>query len=132
MGEKKSRFRLVKGIFFSLFLWGLILQTTPAALAAGYDYKFDSKPVKIGHFETEMADKFTRGLTNTAFGWTEMARTPATMTEGIEGSFLKSIFLGIPYGLVRGVARTGVGVYEILTFYAPQGPIMESLEGDVR
>ena len=112
-------------LFFVLLTAG----TLPAQ--AAYDYKFDSKPYPMGNFESEMSGKASRGLTNILFGWTEMFRTPVQLNHGIEHGLAYSLIVGIPYGILRAGARTVVGVYEILTFYAPQGPIMEPIEGDV-
>lgn len=118
--------------FLFLAIFGLLIVLLPFSQAeGGYDYKFDPKPVKIGQFESEVGDKLARGITNLVFGWTEMIRTPVEWGERTETGAFKAVTLGIPYGILRGPARTVVGLYEIVTCYAPQKPIMASIEGDV-
>lgn len=78
-----------------------------------------------------MAAKFTRGVVNTLFGWTELAKTPIDMSQGPKKNIFKTVFVGIPYGVLKAVGRTGVGLFEMLTFYAPQNPILPPIEGDV-
>ena len=97
----------------------------------GYDYKFDSRPVKTGQLESEISEKLSRGITNFIFGSTEAVRTPVEWGESIETGAFKTLTLGIPFGILRAGARTLVGLYEIVTCYAPQKPIMYPLEGDV-
>lgn len=100
-------------------------------LHAAYDYRYDSKEDLRGQYEAGCAAKFTRGVTNILFGWTEIGRAPAKMAAGIEHNALTSFLLGVPYGVLRAVGRTGVGVYETGTFFAPQSPVMKDLQGDV-
>ncbi len=113
---------------FFVLLAGTLIQGTALA---GYDYKFESKPAPMGQFESEMGSKLTRGVTNLIFGWTELVQAPVFMSQEPKANPLKVIFLGIPYGVIRAVGRTGIGVYEMVTFYAPQPPIMRPIEGEV-
>jgi putative exosortase-associated protein (TIGR04073 family) len=73
--------------------------------------------------------KLGRGVANTLFGWLELPvnlhdRYDARNTAG-------SLFTGIAYGVVKGLARTGVGVYETVTFLLPYpedfAPILPTL-----
>lgn len=97
----------------------------------GYDYQFDTRMVKHGQFESEISAKLSRGITNVLLGWTELIKTPIETADPIDDGVIKAVFVGIPYGISRFVARTLVGVFEIATFYAPQKPIMRPIEGDV-
>ncbi len=98
---------------------------------AGYEYKFDQRINPMGNYEGEMSGKLTRGAVNTLFGWTELAKTPIDMAQGPKKNFFKVIFAGIPYGIVKAAGRTGVGIFEMVTFFAPQKPILPPIEGDV-
>jgi len=71
--------------------------------------------------------KFGRGVQNTLLGWVEIFYQPTAIhADG------KSWPIALPAGLLKGipwaVARTGVGIYEVLTFpfARPEGykPIM--------
>ena len=98
---------------------------------ARYDYRLDSREVKSGQFESEMAAKIERGATNVLFGWTEIFRTPADWASNPEHGKFQAVVIGIPYGVIRAVGRTGVGVYEMVTFFVPQEPIFYPIQGDV-
>lgn len=98
---------------------------------AGYEYRMDTRTNPMGQIESEISAKFTRGVVNVLYGWTEIARTPINMAQGPRKNFLKVIFVGIPYGVLRAAGRTVLGVFEIVTCYAPQKPIMAPIEGEV-
>ena len=75
-------------------------------------------------------EKFGRGVANTLFGWTEIPlniHKHYTPTDA-GGSFLT----GTVYGVFKGLVRTGVGVYEAVTFFLPYpedyAPILPTLE----
>ncbi len=97
---------------------------------AAYRYPPGQKEINRGIFESEISVKLTRGITNTAWGWTEMAITPVDIADDPRHGALTALFLGFPYGVVRAVGRTLVGVYEISTCYAPQKPIFSPIEGE--
>lgn len=99
-----------------------------SAMASRYDYEMTER----GHFEAESAAKMTRGLTNVLFGWTEIVQTPVYWAQPIDRGPISAVFVGVPYGIVRALGRTVVGVYEVATFYAPQKPIFGEIQGDVR
>lgn len=61
--------------------------------------------------------KFGRGVSNVLGGWLEVPvniqqRYATTDTAG-------SLVTGAVYGLIKGLVRTGVGVYETATFFLP-------------
>ncbi len=120
---------MAHGRFYLLCL--LFFLTVPPVSSAHYDYKFENREVKMGQFESEMSAKLTRGVTNILFGWTELVRTPTQWAAQTEHGFVSSVFVGIPYGIVRMMGRTLVGVYEVATFYAPQRPIFKNIEGEI-
>ena len=108
-----------------------ILTTLFLVFAAAYRYPSDQKDMDRGIFESEIGGKLTRGITNSVWGWTELAATPVNMGEGPRHHVLSALFLGLPYGVLRAVGRTLVGVYEVSTCYAPQEPIFNPIEGEV-
>lgn len=117
-------------VFFFIISLGFEWMPIPSGWAA-YDYRFDAKDDLHGQYESSASAKLTRGLTNVLFGWTELVRTPTAMAAGIEHNKITAFLLGVPYGIVKFGARTVVGVYEVVTFYAPQSPIMPEIRGDV-
>ena len=56
-----------------------------------------------------------RGLSNTAFGWTELLMQP---TDEVEHG--GNVFVGMGKGLTSAAGRTVAGVGEIFTFWLPQ------------
>ncbi len=113
------------------FLGAVLALGISTSADAAFDYRYDSKEAVKGQYESGVATKLTRGLTNVLFGWTEIGRTPANMSAGIEHGAVSSFLIGLPYGVFRAAGRTGVGVYESVTCFAPQSPIMRDLQGDV-
>jgi len=85
----------------------------------------------IGRYNLDPAfEKLGRGLSNTVWGWLELPlaidrRYSETNTAG-------SVFTGTVIGLIKGLARTGVGLYETATFWFPYpehfAPILPTLE----
>jgi putative exosortase-associated protein (TIGR04073 family) len=102
-----------------------------AFLGTAYEYPEKRQSPQTGQFESEASAKLTRGFTNLLFGWTEIVRTPTRMSTEPNVSTLQVLGLGIPYGIARAVARTVIGVFEMATFYSPQVPIMEPIQGDL-
>ena len=130
--QMPKMYSMKKSAFLRLFTAFMVWLTAGTApVFAGYEYKFDRKTNPMGNFESEMSGKLTRGVVNTLFGWTELARTPISMAQGPKKNFLKVIFIGVPYGILRAGGRTLLGIYEIVTFFAPQKPIMAPIEGQV-
>ncbi len=113
-----------------LVLW--ILVATTSGAWAGYDYKFDPQLAPYGQFESEVAGKLSRGLTNIAYGWTELAQAPIRTAEEPTDGFWKTTFVGVPKGFGRFLGRTFIGVYEVATFYVPQKPLISPIEGTIQ
>jgi putative exosortase-associated protein (TIGR04073 family) len=62
-------------------------------------------------------DKLGRGVSNTLMGWLEV---PATMHGHYSPKDTgQTFFMGLAHGLFRGIVRTGVGLYETVTFFLP-------------
>ncbi len=133
-GLQMPKIKRMKNVFLkrSLALAVVWMLAGACPLIAGYEYKFDNKTNPMGEFESEITGKLTRGMVNLIYGWTEIARTPINMSQGPKKNFLKTTLIGVPYGILRAGARTVLGVYEIVTCWAPQKPIMEPIEGEVR
>ena len=96
-----------------------------------YHYPPGQKDINRGNFESEISGKLARGTTNLLWGWTEAVITPVNMGEDPHHGVVSTLFLGLPYGILRAVGRTLVGVYEVVTCYAPQKPIFSPIEGEV-
>ncbi len=132
-GRRRETLKTIVGR--KLFCWlGMILlccASLSPLLFASYDYKLDSRQVKMGQFESEIGAKLGRGATNILYGWTEIARTATRWSGEPEHGFWEAVTIGIPYGVFRMMGRTIVGVYEVATCYAPQKPIFSPIEGDV-
>ena len=82
-----------------------------------------------GHGLLAAFDKLGRGVSNALFGWLEI---PATMSQHYdERNTGGSLVAGAVYGTVRGLVRTGVGIFETVTFLLPipedYAPILPTL-----
>lgn len=74
--------------------------------------------------------KLGRGVSNFLGGWLEF---PLNLQQRYtEADTAGSLFTGAAYGVVKGVVRTGVGLYEVVTFFLPYpeqyAPILPTLE----
>ena len=74
-------------------------------------------------------EKLGRGVSNALLGWTEIplgVQQHSTPTDA-GGSFIT----GAAHGVVKGLVRTGVGLYETVTFFLPYpehyAPILPTL-----
>jgi putative exosortase-associated protein (TIGR04073 family) len=101
-----------------------------AAAAAPEPTPPDQIDTCVGHQQLHpILDKLGRGVSNALFGWLEI---PATMGQRFdERNTGGSLVAGFAYGIVRGLIRTGVGVYETVTFPMPipehYAPILPTL-----
>ena len=74
--------------------------------------------------------KLGRGTANTLGGWMEL---PLNIQQRYtERDTAGSLFTGVAYGVFKGLVRTGVGLYEVVTFFLPYpeefAPILPTLE----
>lgn len=74
-------------------------------------------------------EKLGRGSANALGGWLEI---PLNIDQRFsKGDTVGSFFTGAAQGLVKGVVRTAVGVYEVATFFLPYpenfAPILPTL-----
>ncbi len=91
----------------------LILFCTPVIPSASANVAVENahKQLNPGY---DTWDKFGRGLGNILMGWSEI---PYQIREkGKTGHIMPAFATGLGKGVVRGFARTFVGVYELLTF----------------
>lgn len=86
--------------------------STSLASAQSYDPDQELKPPTV--FEKRV-EKLGRGIGNILFGWTEI---PVTWHKKMkQGKPLQYLLSTAPLmGTVRAFMRTGVGVYEVVTF----------------
>ncbi len=74
--------------------------------------------------------KLGRGASNVTMGWLEIPLTihKHKSKRDTVGSFFTGIFTGI----ARGAARTGIGLYEMVTFFLPYpedfAPVLPTLD----
>ena len=68
-------------------------------------------------YAQDIGKKLCRGFMNTITGWMEIPKNihDTSVEEGIPNG----IFLGIPKGCAMTFVRTGVGIYEMVTFLFP-------------
>jgi len=85
---------------------------------------FAATPLMAGEYGNDVGNKFTRGLANTATGWGEIPKNIAN-----ESSH-SNVLVGITWGTVKGAAhaigRTGVGVFDLGTFFVPSDEYVHS------
>ena len=62
-------------------------------------------------------EKFGRGVSNVLGGWLEIPLN--IQTRYAEDDRMASLATGTLYGVVKGIVRTGVGVYETVTCFLP-------------
>ena len=91
----------------------------------------DRVDAMLGRYNLQPAfEKLGRGVSNALLGWLEIPLNvdKRYSTHDTVGSSLT----GAGIGIVKGVVRTGVGVYETVTFFLPYpehyAPILPTLE----
>lgn len=114
ISQKKIQSKLIAATILTIFLLegGL-------AVAQSYDPSQDiPQPTML----QKRVDKFGRGFTNILFGWTEI---PVTWDKKMkQGKPLTYLFGTAPIvGTVRAFMRTGVGVYEMFTFFTSSSEV---------
>jgi len=106
------------------------LAAGPVAVAAAAPAGEDRVDEMLGRYNLHPAfEKLGRGASNALGGWLEIPlNIQQRYTEQDTGG---SLFTGVVYGVVKGVVRTGVGVYEAVTFFLPYpenyAPILPTL-----
>jgi len=72
----------------------------------------------IGRYHLQPAfTKLGRGAANTLFGWLEI---PETIHERYTPDDVGTgFFTGLGIGILKGLVRTGIGLYETVTFFLP-------------
>ena len=99
----------------------------PPATAEGQD-RVDEM---MGRYNLHPAfEKLGRGVSNALAGWMEV---PLNIHQHYsKADTAGSLCTGAAHGLVKGVVRTGVGLYETVTFFLPYpenfAPILPTLE----
>ena len=73
-------------------------------------------------------DKLGRGASNTLTGWMEIPYRIDDEWKFSGTGFIAAATVGVAKGLVLGMTRTAVGLFEVVTFWAPvpenYGPII--------
>jgi len=70
----------------------------------------------VGYAQS-MGDKLNRGLTNIFTGWFEIPKNMSTAIS--KHNFASAFFIGLPKGCLMTIVRTGIGVYDTVTFAIP-------------
>ena len=68
-------------------------------------------------YAQNMGKKLSRGVVNIATGWVELPKNVYGIA--IEHDFVSGLILGLPKGCLMTIVRTGIGVYDTLTFPFP-------------
>lgn len=65
----------------------------------------------------DMSNKLCRGVVNVLTGWGEIPRQ--MIKSGHDRGWWAVLPVGIPSGVIMGVSRTGVGLFETVLFFVP-------------
>jgi putative exosortase-associated protein (TIGR04073 family) len=69
--------------------------------------------------------KLSRGVNNALTGWLEVPKQVVTGVFNCNVTPLDGMAVGLGRGVARGLERTGVGIYEAVTFFMPGcGPLL--------
>ncbi len=116
------------GLLFAMAVASSAVRADEAATApSGGQDRVDEM---MGRYNLQPAfDKLGRGVSNALFGWLEV---PVNIDKRYSMSDTAGSWLtGAGIGVVKGVVRTGVGVYEAVTFFLPYpenfAPILPTL-----
>lgn len=120
----------VRAVGVGLILIGCLMACPPEAGASPASETDRADELLLRYHLDPVFEKLGRGIGNTLGGWLELPLniqkryTPADAAT--------SIATGTVLGIVKGVIRTGVGVYEIVTCWLPYperyAPILPTLE----
>lgn len=95
-----------------IFLLTLAITTAFCGIALAYTYS--ALDESRSDYSAGASRKLGRGLANTGLGWTEILRGIDDVEA--ESGFWAGATWGPLYGAVNAVKRTGVGIYETVTF----------------
>lgn len=119
---------LIIGLLISLFPGGAVI--SPASAEESVSQGSDRVDELMGHYNLYPAfEKAGRGAANFLGGWLEIPyNVQMRFSKSDTGG---SLFTGIAHGLLRACIRTGVGAYELVTFFLPYpenfAPILPTL-----
>jgi len=85
---------------------------------------FMAAPAMAGDYATDSGAKFTRGLANTTTGWGEIPKN--IVNESRKHDAGTGLVYGSAKGVVHTVGRTAVGVFDLVTFFAPTDEAVHS------
>ena len=97
------------------------------------DYDINSETgVKTEEYEIKVADKLGRGLKNFFLSNLEVTHNIQTEIQKRRENQLpvqpQTFLVGLSRGIMFRMARSGVGLYEIVTCPFPQKPIMKEID----
>ena len=108
---------------------GLALENT---FSGNYIVPEQQSGFKAEAYEANSAQKFERGALNLTLSWLESPHSIKAEGHRRKQEYLpvgiETFFIGFVKGTVRTMVRAGVGVYEMITFRYPQGPIVEDMD----
>ena len=108
---------------------GLALEGT---FSGNYVVPEQQSGFKTEAYEANSAQKFERGALNVTLSWLEIPHSIKAEGHRRKSEYLpvgiETFFIGFVKGTVRTMVRAGVGIYEMITFRYPQGPIVEEMD----
>ena len=112
---------LVNCSFFQKKVYALIETVGSTELGS------EKRPLPHEPYIDSVTRKLSRGVTNVAFGWMEVFQQMSREYHKDERSneYLRPLVYGTNKGRTRVIGRLFVGLYEIVTFWIPQQPIIE-------
>lgn len=119
------------GVSVALCCAAPVLRGEDGAVAPAPSQEHDRLEQLLGRYGLYPAfGKLGRGLANILLGWLEI---PVTIEKRyVEDDAAASLCAGAIEGLFKGVVRTGVGVYESVTFLLPYpeefAPVLPTLD----
>jgi putative exosortase-associated protein (TIGR04073 family) len=103
--------------FTGVVVWLSVLPFACCLLPSATMAQDETDRVLLQSNVTPAFEKLGRGFSNTVGGWLEV---PYQIEQRYtRGDTSGSLFAGTLIGLAKGVVRTGVGVYEVVTFWLP-------------